>query len=109
MTANDNATNIAVSSFDLNGSLIKDLAGNELVTTLPPVGPPGSNQVSIDNVVEVLISASNFNDGDITNVQRTDITVSGSDVTGFLYKLTSDPINCSDSADYIYIVRHYLT
>ena len=46
------------------------------------------------------VIASDFVDGERTNVQSTDITVSGSDVVGFQYKLTSDPNDCSDELNY---------
>ena len=101
VTAGDNAINISVDSFDLNGAKLTDLAGNDLDLTLPAPIYPNTSQVSIDNVVAVNVIASDFVDGERTNVQSTDITVSGSDVVGFQYKLTSDPNDCSDELNYI--------
>ena len=87
------------SSFSLNGTTITDLAGNDLDLTLPG-STIDSSLVHIDNVGDLTIDASDFNDGDATNLSSTTITVTGTDIVGFEYKLTQDILLCDDPNGY---------
>ena len=49
---------------------------------------------------DLTIDASDFNDGDATNLSSTTITVTGTDIVGFEYKLTQDILLCDDPNGY---------
>ena len=98
--SSDNAKKIGVEQLLLNGSTITDLAGNALDLTLPGSPTFDSSLVHIDNVGDLTIDASDFNDGDATNLSSTTITVTGTDIVGFEYKLTQDILLCDDPNGY---------
>ena len=105
----DNALTISPAAIILNSSAIKDQAGNPANLDIPASTTASSSSVSIDNVATVVISSLDFNEGDETNAEQTIISVSGSGIVGFNYKLVTDQNSCDQASDYISVDSTSLT
>ena len=96
----NNGHEIYVKSILSKGGTIEDAATNEADQTIPIPNSMTNKDIDVDSVPSVTIQLIDISPGEVTGIPETTMTVTGSGIASFHYKLVSAVAECEDPKGY---------